>query len=70
MGNPAEETYCYPNCLNIVNREAFVNWITKIVHVRFLEHVALNFRLAWRIQAAKFTSSNASFCLSGFQPGK
>jgi hypothetical protein len=25
VGNPAEETYCYPNYLNIKNPEAFVN---------------------------------------------
>ena len=34
VGNPAEETYCYPNRLNIMNRQGFVNSIYVLLHFR------------------------------------
>ena len=34
MGNPAEETYCYPNQLKVMNRRPIVNLISVLNHHR------------------------------------
>ena len=32
MGNPAEETYCYPNIYNFIADSSFVNWLSDFFH--------------------------------------
>jgi hypothetical protein len=61
VGNPAEETYCYPNALKVINRPAFVNLISVIAQFRLrtvVERVAQYVRLApaWLREAAKLSS--------------